>query len=415
MNSIDNHKTKNKPIQTMLTSLRPRLLSMAVASCLASMSAMVVIPEAQASDIEIYQGGSGGKPTVILMLDSSNSMNEDNKSSELIKGVMALINDENMKNKINIGIGSFPARTYDGKISVAAKTLDENQKKAILSELRKLNVRGQTPAPQAYAEAAAYMMGTKTYKNRESDEYSGFVRSSGDVKEKYSFFYKKPQFSSCGGQAIYFLTDGEPNYSSFSAASAVMDEALTSRSGEAKLSVNCGSGSDDGTGWPCMLDFVDKLLDKSNPANTSIKTATVGFGSEFNSIKKATSLKDCEKSTDDNAKNLCKLGIKGQGGFYYADDSNGIVRSLQSLIGKLGGDIQPVSTGSISVPLDSLGNFQSRNFAYLPILDPKPGDNNLWSGNLKKYKVVNATIKGANNQFVLALLHNPLNLITYRA
>ncbi|WP_198332569.1 pilus assembly protein [Psychrobacter aquimaris] len=108
-----------------------------------------------------------------------------------------------------------------------------------------------------------------------------------------------------------------------------------------------------------------------------------------------------------DAQNLCKLGEKGygygQGGFYYAAESKDIASSLKSFIEDVGSaEIDPISTGTMSVPLDSLGGLKSRKFAYLPILEPAPGSQRLWNGNLKKYNVKNGTLVGKEGDFVFA-------------
>lgn len=231
--------------------------------------------------------------------------------------------------------------------------------------------------------------------------YSGFPYSADNTKtddEEYYVSPLPPSDKTCAGNGIYFLTDGEPNQSSATIATTVMDNALTpARSTTGSLSVTCsGSGS---SGWDCMSDFSDKLLNTANPSGIAIKTATVGFGSVYNSIQSATTNVDCNASDDVNARNLCNLGINGQGGFYYAESAEDIVNSVKSLTGRLTTEIPPISTGSMAVPLDDLNVSTSRKFAYLPILDPDPlSPNKLWRGNLKKYNVKNGTLVDKSNK-----------------
>lgn len=234
--------------------------------------------------------------------------------------------------------------------------------------------------------------------------YSGFPYSSDNTKtddEKYYVSPLPPSDKTCAGNGIYFLTDGEPNESSATIATTVMDNALTPRGATTgSLSVTC-SNEDyyDKSGWNCMADFADKLLDTTNPSGIAIKTATVGFGSEYSSLQNATTSVDCDAATDDNVKKLCNLGINGQGGFYYAESAEDIVNSVKSLTGRLTTEIPPISTGSMAVPLDDLNVSTSRKFAYLPILDPDPlSPNKLWRGNLKKYNVKNGTLVDKSNK-----------------
>jgi len=237
------------------------------------------------------------------------------------------------------------------------------------------------------------------YTNGAQNPYSGYVESVTASKLENKSYYNSPvDKPTCAGNAIYFLTDGFPNNSSGSIAKSVMNSALKPLTGTQKLTTSCADGGTQG--WDCIFDFSEKLLNENNPRGIEIKTATVGFGAEFGSIAGAETIAQCNRSgTNYNVKNTCEWGIKGKGGFYYADDSQGIVNSIKSLTGKLTEDIPPVSTGSMAVPLDDLNVSTSRKFAYLPLLDPSPlSPYKLWKGNLKKYNVKNGTLVDKDNK-----------------
>ena len=236
------------------------------------------------------------------------------------------------------------------------------------------------------------------------NKYSGFKYSVDGTKNDTKINYKSPlpeSRKSCAGNGIYFLTDGYPNQSSATIAKSVMNNSLDPLTGTQKLTVECS-----GTGekaWPCTLDYSQKLLSTDNPSGIEIKTATVGFGSAFSSIRSANTEAECEAGDNDDVKNLCKWGIRGKGGFYYAENGQDIVNSIKSLTGKLTEDIPPISTGSMAVPLDDLNVSTSRKFAYLPLLDPQPlAPNRLWKGNLKKYNIKNGTLVDKYQKAVFA-------------
>lgn len=236
-----------------------------------------------------------------------------------------------------------------------------------------------------------------------NNAYSGFPYSVSTSKVANGKFYDKPlppSNETCAGNGIYFLTDGSPNASGADIAKPVMNNALTPiGTSTVPLSVTCNGSGD--SGWDCMSDFSDKLLNTANPSGIAIKTATVGFGSVYNSIRNATTNVDCNVGSSTDAQNLCNLGINGQGGFYYAESKTDIVNSVKSLTGRLTTDIPPISTGSMAVPLDDLNVSTSRKFAYLPILDPDPlSPKKLWRGNLKKYNVKNGTLVDKDNKAV---------------
>lgn len=547
-------------ITNKASSCQLRMLTMAVVSLMTCTTTQASVE--RHGDLEIYKKPQASAPVITLMLDVSGSMNvidepancsyngnkpyEENtygyttyycrsggrnyyrRIDNLKMGVSDLVNSPELKNKVNLGIGTYPLSTVDsskaeisgnGHIDIPANILDDDHANDIKDFIKNLEPTWNTPIAQAYGEAGSYMMGTRTNKSVQTSYYLyretykddrgvlgwGFpsgqdykctqweridknrvninnnlikctkwdkspdlnptfldmqghevdktvfewkfflvpylasiniykqfipegdpaisnnnivpypLLDSAVVENKYSGFkysatntknsntnYQSPlpnSNASCAGNAIYFLTDGYPNQSSTTIAKSVMNNALEPLTGTQKLTVEC-SGTDQ-KAWPCILDYSQKLLDTNNPKGIEIKTATVGFGSAFSSIRNATTEAECEAGDNEDVKNLCKWGIRGKGGFYYADDSQGIVNSIKSLTGKLTEDIPPVSTGSMAVPLDDLNVSTSRKFAYLPLLDPQPlAPYKLWKGNLKKYNVKNGTLVDQSNKAV---------------
>lgn len=272
---------------------------------------------------------------------------------------------------------------------------------------------------------------------------SGFSRSDDSTKKqpgKLTYQSPLPDVpNQCDGYGIYFLTDGEPNNAHSEVNTrGVMNSSL--EGGASSIGNSCESLSapspmitsngtryqNDGTSgrpaWECIGEYATKLYDKGNSKKALIATATVGFGKVFEGLTDKTSktirrpsgkvetveVYQCElPGVNKDAQNLCKLGEKGygygQGGFYYAAESKDIASSLKSFIEDVGSaEIDPISTGTMSVPLDSLGGLKSRKFAYLPILEPAPGSQRLWNGNLKKYNVKNGTLVGKDGDFVFA-------------
>lgn len=260
---------------------------------------------------------------------------------------------------------------------------------------------------------------------------SGFSQSSDDTKVKPGLSkYDSPikgEANQCDGYGVYFLTDGEPNTSTSDTIN-LMENSL------AGSSLSMGSTCDSGlasTGtygasskWECIGEYSKNLYNKGNPKSTLIATATVGFGSVFkqltdkgkitrtitrpSGVVENVEVYQCDADgIGQDAKNLCKLGEKGEGygngGFYYTEEPKDIADSVRKFIEDVStAEIDPISAGTMSVPLDSLGGLESRQFAYLPILEPIPKSPLLWKGNLKKYKVKNSTLLGGDDKFVFA-------------
>ncbi|WP_029103443.1 pilus assembly protein [Moraxella caprae] len=243
--------------------------------------------------------------------------------------------------------------------------------------------------------------------------------------------------SQCDGQGIYFLTDGEPNNASghgvaLDATTSIMNAAL----GANRLSSNRGLCSINGnprdiisssssyaglTGtighpqWECIGEFAKQLASKENKVGKPILTASVGFGRVFKSAstnKKTMQVTDPitgEKSTRDvhdcslirqrDARNLCYLGERGhgygQGGFYYAESSDDVARSIVEFVNSVTGSISAAPSGTVAVPTDPLSIASLQPYAYLPMLQANIAEAPAtWPGNLKKYHTLNGTLYG---------------------
>lgn len=264
---------------------------------------------------------------------------------------------------------------------------------------------------------------SETVVNRGVDDtaesgYTVSVQEAKDPNNNYLNYSAPVSESQCSGYGVYFLTDGEPNSSSSSIASSLMNLSLTGNNSSLNLSSSCSGDLPDGKGgnsgawegaWSCMGDYSKKLRDITNPSKRSILTAAVGFGNTFAGIKTSVdgagkTVYHCDEkdptssvtpSTD--AKNLCKLGSEayGGGGFYYTTDASSIADSVKSFTARLTQIIETSPSGTITVPNDPLSSTNLQPFAYLPMLEPKIADSKfVWPGNLKKYNVYQGTLYG---------------------
>ncbi|NYR08857.1 PilC/PilY family type IV pilus protein [Psychrobacter sp. BI730] len=253
----------------------------------------------------------------------------------------------------------------------------------------------------------------KVLNDTDQSGYTTSVEDSKDQNNDYLTYNAPVSDSQCSGYGIYFLTDGEPNRSSNSIASGLMNLSLTGNSSPLSISDKCsgdlpnGSWGSEGA-WSCMGDYSKKLRDVTNPSKRSILTATVGFGKEFAGIKTSVdgagkTVYHCDESASSSykpsqdAKNLCELGSEayGGGGFYYTTDADSLAASVTSFTAKLTQVIETAPSGTITIPNDPLSSTNLQPFAYLPMLEPKvAGSQYVWPGNLKKYNVYQGTLYG---------------------
>lgn len=323
------------------------------------------------------------------------------------------------------GVGSFVVTTtYYG---VATET----HRKKMLRAVNALTAVGGTPTGYAFAEVAAYLMGQTTFGASNTGAASGFTANVTNISDGAN--YIKPSIlnsttnqreftidstKKCNTQGIYFLTDGEPTYYNRydrygNSSSNVPDQykrttlesfmkkslgtikgpgfSCNNTSTLGKLSgYSSGSNMVDPNGWDCIGAYTKALLDPNlNPAGVKIKTAVVGFGSDFN------------RGAGSDVQDAQKWGTLGEGGWYSGSNDADVVASVNAFLKKLQKYIPPVTTGSITIPVDNLDTQNIQPWGYFPQFDPAPDAQvTTWIGNLKKYQVVDNIIKDRDNKIV---------------
>ncbi|MDH0029831.1 MULTISPECIES: VWA domain-containing protein [unclassified Acinetobacter] len=128
----------------------------------------------QASDLQIYAVPTAGKKTIVMMLDTSGSMaytdsgQTGTRLARLKTGMNTFLDSNNpILDEVRVGLGHYSVGG-DGKSSrilVKAEKLGpvgSTQRTALKNAVNGLTATGGTPTAHAYAEAAAYLMGTST-------------------------------------------------------------------------------------------------------------------------------------------------------------------------------------------------------------------------------------------------------------
>ena len=446
-------------------------------------------------DLEIYKAAEGGKTTITMMLDTSGSMTLNQVNSAVtcdlpsgtrytkgfenstttpvyrrdycltasgkvydrltrLKDAIFTLLDSSLldRNKVSIGIGQYSsqsgsdnvvrtssdgtARDADGstgKILVPAALVDATQIEKLKKAVAEARGGNGTPTANAYAEVAAYMLGTNT----SASSYSGYDKSVSDSKSggRYNSPLSSP--SSCDGRGIYFLTDGNPNSSPN--PNYVMQLALGANSFSIP-SVTLPSGSENNNAMPQVGAFAKALRDPAiNPLGTNreIYTAVVGFGSVFNvnasdivnlpytnpktGITANRDFYNCAKISDIDARNACNWGEKahpdlpgvggfGEGGFYSAQSTDDIVKSITSFISGLNQNLPSTPSGTIIIPDDPYRADSQLAVAYYPTLQSDVAGNSvIWDGNMKKYLLNEGTLYGKSNSKLFSNVAGDLN------
>lgn len=202
-----------------LLSFKKNKLWYAVYTSSLAITWLTVASVVQASDLQIYAKPEGGQTTVILMLDNSASMRmyNDGLSANRLDRLKAGINDLLKQDSVTlangtrvnlqdayVGLGYFSdsSSNQHGIIKVPAARLgavgDPNslagQRLKLKQAVDAMTGASYTPSAHAMAEAAAYLLGTTTYWEKE------ITQDRNINKEKYRLVRKYTQDSSqsCG-------------------------------------------------------------------------------------------------------------------------------------------------------------------------------------------------------------------------
>ena len=318
-----------------------------------------------------------------------------------------------IKKDVKIAIGTFPygGDNKAGYMRIPAAEWGEvgsAQRTKVIDLIKRSDFKGigGTPTSAAYAEAAAYLLGTTTGAGTYSGiNFSKAVDSALVSGSNYvSPLDKSSAAAECSGQGIYFLTDGQPQSPKDTDNNKLMRHALKMSSdytGTSSLSGGANNNNTYQAFWSQIGAFSKSLNDVNviksalgvAEAKRQVLTAVVGFGSVFDGSY---------ESMNQDAKNAHDWGLieeeggsYGKGGFIAAQESDQVVASLNAFIGKVGGSIPSISTGSSTIPKDALNPESVQGFSYFPQFEPKVADNDTqqtWFGNLKKYYVLNNSV-----------------------
>ncbi|UBX52713.1 hypothetical protein LDO52_01590 [Acinetobacter pseudolwoffii] len=263
--------------------------------------------------------------------------------AKMKKGLLELVASDTTQSHMNYSLGYYPLTDNTQNGAVINFGTSKNQKKFLamdkegkqkfLTEITKLKAFGGTPISQAYEVSRGL-----------------FDKTAVNAKQ------------SCLGQGIYFLTDGEPSSAGNNYWSNIHTNAASKRT------VN------------------------------GVLTATVGFGGGYDlkeSGGKGGFFK-CDSLIKNDHKSLCNWGEKaqnnGNGGFYNAQSTQDLVKSIEQFVDDVSVEIEGSTMGTNTIPVDALDSTRLQNYSYFPMFKPiAGGKEQLWAGNLKKFAVKTST------------------------
>lgn len=338
----------------------------------------------------LWDGTTGTSP----MTDSGNM-------DKLKKGASNTYKDERggtASDWENYGSIVVPARRLDETLTINGVSI--TQRKYLAQKVAELAAVTNTPTASAYAETAAYLLGTST---KMSGGYFGFESSNENAKNGDNYvapasMTQTEDQKQCHGQGIYVLTDGEP----YDYTMKFNDLAKLALNSSDKV---CNSPNNSQDVWGCINNLAGALLDPNkNPKGVKIKTAVVGFGNSFNNIESYDPTKSKAENIEalgnideavnkDVTKKAAAWGIRGEGGWYSGKNTEDVVNSVQQFLGQIEVEIPAVATGSPTLPQDALNPLRIQPYGYYASFVPKPQESTqLWVGNMNKYHIFNGEL-----------------------
>ena len=262
----------------------------------------------------------------------------------------------------------------------------------------------QTPLLLNTANRTTLLTAITSYSNSSGTPIANAYATS--AKGVTDYIASNSSTAACAGYGVYFLTDGAPYSDNRGTARTTINTVLSS---DAQItSTQCsgtGSGSDS---WKCVEPIAKALQEKKNIRNTEIKTAIVGFGSEFSfNDSSGVAVPFSANYTADQAENLftgsnqkaaARAATLGKGGWFSANNTNDIVSSVTNFVNSIRVEIPAITTGTSAIPQDVLNTSVIQPYAYFPQFQPKPSEEfRAWTGNLKKYNVSGGLLKDKSN------------------
>lgn len=328
---------------------------------------------------------------------NNNTIKYYSRLTMMKRSALSVINNPNLGEGIELGLSFFPKHTAspaDGSANVTRPLPLTATNRDLLSNIvaglriAKTNAgEKQVPIAQGYGDAAETLLKTS---------------AGSDIS-----------VDTCSGYGIFTLTSGSPVDDNLENAKAKVDNVLVS--GQTLSSTLCtgGSGSSASTGiaWQCVNQAAKLLAAGKARIGMPVKSTVVSFGTGFSfsprfrdySADVTEAMIDADYSTNynNNIKDVlgdqqwaAKTGLNGGGGYFSAKDTAAVSDQILKFIEKVKNvDIPYLITGAPTIPQDPLNPALVQNKVYYSQFKPTPttagttSGNQLWLGNLKKYRI----------------------------
>jgi type IV pilus assembly protein PilY1 len=272
------------------------------------------------------------------------------------------------------GTGSNDAAAEGGMVTHEVAAI-ETARASIVSRLNSYNADGWTPLSETMYEAGQYLMGRAVDYGVNSQIRPGtpFPSVAASRLPSNTSVYDSPIDYKCQKNVVILLTDGEPTQDNSADSKITGLPGYTGATGDAGRT--CGE-----TGWGRCLDEMAGYLFNSDlsplEGQQNASTYVVGFG-------------------DDVAGSPRLDRVAAAGGTstaYEARNVTDLMIALQDIFRDLLERNTTFVTPSVTV--NAFNRAQTLDDLFVSVF--KPSDTLRWPGNLKKYRLVDGTIRDAN-------------------
>lgn len=269
---------------------------------------------------------------------------------------------------------------------------------------------GGTPLVGAIYEAALYLRGEQMRNGLDAptgaakvgahpSTYSGATITN-DITQNARNYTNAPSYispitNSCQANYIVLMSDGYPTYyywgdgntqnTNWSKARGPFAQYLQGNSGAGSLAAavpNCEDSPSGFTAGKCGPELTRYLAEHDNNPTLddmqTIKTYSIGFGSNL-STQTQNYLRSLETIDDDPGTG------KIEDGYFNATDPEALASAFREILDEV---VEPKGTlASPGYSVNVKSGLEHEESIYIPVFDRK--NTSRWSGNLKKFKLVN--------------------------
>ena len=295
-------------------------------------------------------GTCGGRNRVFAVGNYLNYLQGPGDDTETRLKIAKQVVTDIIKNTNGVKFGAMIFNTSEGgRILKEVKDMDVGTNRAdLINAINAINATTWTPLGETLYEAGLYFKGDPSY-------FNGGVN------------YTTPIDFSCQKNYIIVMTDGESTQD----INSILSTAVGDRDGDGNDPGSYGSNGSDWMDDVAKMLYDDDLLPSSHVSGSgkqNIQTYTIGFAID-------------DPLLSDTAEN-------GKGEYFTADTGQELTQAFLGVIGSILEDdtsfVAPV------VPVSPENKTFSGDFVYVGLF--RPSANAFWSGNLKKYGLVDGAI-----------------------